>query len=107
MWMIVSSDLPTIKAPKDSDITITNRNWHIVVDQYTGYKELEFYSTKSDFVEPICQKFSKWKNNGKLISYIRHNNALKNKILTTIANDSQWRLGIIVECTCMGTPKRN
>ena len=28
----IFSDLATIKAPQDSAITITNRNWHIVVD---------------------------------------------------------------------------
>ena len=32
-------DLATMKAPQDSGIIITNKNWHIVVDQYTGYKE--------------------------------------------------------------------
>ena len=50
-------DLATIKAPKDSGITINNKNRHIVVDQYTGHRESEFYSTKSDFVEPMCKKF--------------------------------------------------
>ena len=51
----IFSDLATIKVPQDSGITITNRNWHIVVDQYMGYKESEFYSTKSDLVEPTCK----------------------------------------------------
>ena len=50
----IFSDLVTINAPQDSGITITNMNWHIVVDP--GYNELEFYSTKSDFVEPTCKK---------------------------------------------------
>ena len=54
-------DLMTIKAQQESGITITNRNWHIVVDQYMRYKELEFYNTKSDFVEPTCKKFNEWK----------------------------------------------
>ena len=93
--------------PQDSGITITNRNWHIVVDQYTGYKESELYSTKSDFLELTCKKFSEWKNNGKLVSYTRHDNAQKNKILIKIANDSQWRLGITSEYTGKGAPQRN
>ena len=42
----IFSDLATIKAPQDSGITIINRNWHIVVCQYMGYKELAFYSGK-------------------------------------------------------------
>ena len=45
----IFSDLAMIKAPQDSGITITNKNWHIVVYQYTGYKKLEFYCMKSDF----------------------------------------------------------
>ena len=91
-----------IKASQDRGITITNRNWCIVVDQYNGYEELEFYSTKCDFVEPMCKKFSKWKSNGKLVAYIRHNNAPENKVWTKIANDLQWRLGITTEYTGKG-----
>ena len=35
----IFSDLATIKVPQGSGTTTTNKNWHIVVDQYTGYKE--------------------------------------------------------------------
>ena len=68
MWMIVRklhelvkeyTDLVMTKAPQVSGIIITNKNWHIVVDQYTGYKESEFYNTKSYSFELICKKFSK------------------------------------------------
>ena len=67
-----------------------------------GYKELEFYGTKSDIVEPMCKKFSEWKNNGKLVTYIRHN-ALENKVLIKIANDLQLKIGITAEYTGKGT----
>ena len=50
---------------------------------------------------------SKWKNNGKLVTYIRHNNALENKVLIKIANDSQWKLDITTEYTGKGMPQRN
>ena len=33
-----TEDLATIKALQDSSITMANKNWHIVVDQYTGYQ---------------------------------------------------------------------
>ena len=36
------ADLVTIKSPQDSGITIINRNWHIVVDQYAGCRESDF-----------------------------------------------------------------
>ena len=38
----IFSDSMTIKAPQDSSFTITNQNWHIVVDQHTGYKVSDF-----------------------------------------------------------------
>ena len=72
-----------------------------------GYKELEFYCTKSDFVEPMCKKFSEWKNNGKPVTYIRHDNALENKVLIKIANDLQWKLHIMMEYTGKSMPQRN
>ena len=103
----IFSNLVTIKAPQTSGITITNRHWHIVVDQYTGYMESKFYSAKSDFVKPMCKKFSRWQNNGKLVSHIRHNNALENKVLIKIPNDSQLRLSLIVKYTGKGMPQRN
>ena len=57
----IFSDLATIKASWDSGITITNKNWHIIVDQHTGYNELECYCNMSDFVKPTCKKFNEWK----------------------------------------------
>ena len=58
-----------------------NKNWYIVVDQYTEYKELEFYCTRSDFAEPMCKKFSKWKNNGKRVTETKQDNAWENKVV--------------------------
>ena len=59
----IFSDLLTIKAPQDSGITITNKKWTIVVDQYTGYKKSEFYCAKSDFVKITYKKLA----NGKIM----------------------------------------
>ena len=101
----IFSCLVTINAPGESGITITNRNGYIVMNQYTGYKKLEFYCNKSDFVEPMCKKLREWKNNEKLVMYIRHNKALENKFLMKIGNDSQWKLGITAEYTRKGTPQ--
>ena len=95
----IFSDLVTIKTPQESSITITKKNWHIVMDQDTGYKESQFHCINSDFVEPTCKRFSKWKNNGKPVTYIKHNNASENEVLIKIANYSQWKLKITVEYT--------
>ena len=78
------SDLVTIEAPQDSGIAVTNKNWHIMVDKYIGYKESEFYSTKSDFVKSMCKKFCEWKNNGKPVTYITREQSFDKN-----TNDSQ------------------
>ena len=82
------SDLATIKAIQESGIAITKKNCHIVVDQYMGYKELQFHGAKIDFVEPMYKKFSKWKSNGKPVTFIRQDNTLKNKVLMKITTHS-------------------
>ena len=84
----IFSDLATLKALQDSSITVTNKNGHVIVGKYTGYKELEFYSTKSDFVEPMCKKFCKSNNNEKLVMYIKHKFTLENYVLIKVINDS-------------------
>ena len=100
-------DLATIKALQDSSIIVTDKNGHIMVDQYIWYKESEFNSTQSDFVEPACKKFSKWKNNGKPVTYIRHNNAPENKVFIQIVNESKWKQGETAEYTGKGTHQWN
>ena len=62
----ILSDLEMIKAPQDSGITITDKNWHIVVDHYMGYKQSELYGTKSNFVEPKCKNLTSGKIMGNL-----------------------------------------
>ena len=42
-------------------------------------------------MELMCQTFSKWKSNRKLVA----------------SNDSQWKLGITMEYTGKGMPQRN
>ena len=77
------------------------------MDHVTKYNDTKFYYTKSYFVEPKIKKFGKWKIYGKPVMYIRLNNALENKVLIKIANDSQCKLGITMEHTRKGMPKRN
>ena len=74
---------------------------------YMGYNESEFYSTKSDFMELMCKKFSECENNGKPVSFIQHNNAPENKVLIKISTELQWRPSIIAEYTGKSTPQRN
>ena len=61
----------------------------------------------SDFVEQMCKKFSEWKNNGKLVMFIRHNDAPKNKVFIKIANELQQKLGVTMEYSEKGMPHSN
>ena len=63
-------DLAMINSPQDNGIIVTNKNWHIMVDQDNGSKEWEFYGTKTGFVELKDKKFSKQKNIRKQVTYI-------------------------------------
>ena len=58
-------------------------------------------------MEPMCKKFSEWKNNGKQVMYIRYDNAPENKVLIKITNNSQWKIDITTEYTGKGMPQRN
>ena len=42
-----------------------------------------------------------------MVSYIWYDNALDNKVLIKIANDFQWRLGVIAEYAGKGMSQRN
>ena len=72
-----------------------------------GNKELTFYCTKSDVAKPMCKTFSEWESYEKLVAYIRHDKVPENKVLLKLANDSQLKLGIIMENTGKGMPQRS
>lgn len=78
-----------------------------MVDERTGYKELEFYDTKNKFIEPTFRKMHGWQSSGKLLSYIRQDNAGENKVLVQKENGKEWKLVIMPEYTGRATPQRN
>ncbi len=100
-------DLTTITAPDTVDVVLRKTVWHMIVDQYTGYKASAFFSRKNEYLEPLCQTLLEWEQQGLTVKYVRHDDAGENKAFIKIANGPKWRLHIVPEFTGAGTPQRN
>eukprot|EP00957_Ditylum_brightwellii_P084691 6439664-Ditylum_brightwellii.AAC.2 len=58
-------------------------------------------------IEPTCVKLNKWKQGGKVVKYIRLDNAGKNKVLEKRCESTVWKLGIEFEYTACGMLQQN
>lgn len=69
----------------------------------------DFFATKNGMIEPTCERFHSWKENGIPVSrYLRMDNAGENKGLHARANGVDWKLDITVEYTApTNTPQEN
>jgi hypothetical protein len=51
----VGHDLSRIKVPEGLDVTINMPNWHIMVDQLSGFKQSNYFVTKNEIINYMCQ----------------------------------------------------
>jgi hypothetical protein len=47
--------LSKIKVPEGLDVTINMPNWHIMVNQLSGFTQSKFFMTKNEIVDYMCQ----------------------------------------------------
>jgi hypothetical protein len=73
-------DIATVKQKEDQP-KVTKPNWRIIVDEATNLKFSDFYETKNGMVEPTCELLNKWKQNGKIVKFMRMDNAGENRKL--------------------------
>ena len=78
-----------------------------MVDKQTELKWSIFYDTKDEMVEPTCEMFHKWKQEGGLVSIVQCNNAGKNKKLKGRCKNLNWKLGIDFKWTAHATLQQN
>ena len=98
----------TIKEPKgDKKFMITRMKWLIVVDDYIGMKISSFYDTKNGIVEPTCDRFENWRQNGRPVKFVRCDNRGENVNLESRAKSKDWKLKLEFEYTRRDTPQRN
>jgi hypothetical protein len=49
-------DIATIKVPeKKKVITISKPNWHILIDEASGFRQRKFHITKGAIILDMCQ----------------------------------------------------
>jgi hypothetical protein len=51
----VSHGLLKIKALKGMEVTINKLNWHVMVNEATGFKRSAFFETKAGIIEYMCR----------------------------------------------------
>jgi hypothetical protein len=99
-------DISTVKQKKGMPEAI-KPNWRILVDARTQLKFSDFYPKKNDMVEPTCQLFKKWEQEGMPVKVVRLDNAGENKLLQDRCESKDWKLGIKFEFTARDTPQQN
>ena len=86
---------------------VTKPNWHLLVDERTNLKFLNFYQTTDGMVEPTCEQFHKWKVNGMPVKYVEKDRAGDYKKLKARSGLSDWKLNLSFEITASDTPQQN
>ena len=67
-------DIASLRSTDDNKIS-SNSNWRIIVDEKTQLKFSDFFNTKIGMVEPTCQLFYKWKDQGIPVKIVRCDDA--------------------------------
>ena len=103
----IYADISVIRPPEKSDVKVTRANWFLMVDELTGMKFTSFHSAKNGIVQPTCEKWNLWKQQGVPVANVRCDNAGENLKLESAANGNRWKLNIAFEYTGAATPQRN
>ena len=103
----IYADISVIRPPEKSDVKVTRANWFLMVDELTGMKFTSFHSAKNGIVQPTCEKWNLWKQQGVPVAHVRCDNAGENLKLEAAANGNRWKLNIAFEYTGAATPQRN
>ena len=99
-------DIATLKS-KEGQPPVTKPNWLIIVDEATNMKFSFFFATKNGMVEPTCELFHKWKQQGHVVQIVRMDNAGENRKLQARCCSVDWKLNMEFEFTARDTPQQN
>ncbi len=95
----VSHDLSKIKVPEGLDVTINKPNWHIMVDQLSGFKRSKFFMTKNEIIDYMCQIMHLEAERGYPIQILHQDNPGEKIKLVKMAKGKDWKLDFAVENT--------
>jgi hypothetical protein len=99
-------DISSIKKPKDIK-AIYIRHCRILVDERTQLKFVDFFEKKNGMIEPTCEQFKKWEQNGHKVDVVCMDNSGENLKLEKRGQSNNWKLGIMFEKTARDTPQQN
>jgi hypothetical protein len=58
---------------------------------------VDFYEKKSSMIEPTCEQFKEWEQNGHKVNVVQMDNSREN---LKQAQSNDWKLGITFEKNC-------
>jgi hypothetical protein len=86
-------DLAKIKVPDELEgIILQQSNWHILVDEATGFKRSTFHKTKGGIVQDMCEHMHSEAARDHQILILRQDNANENLGLIKMAKSQAWKL---------------
>jgi hypothetical protein len=88
-------------------IILQRSNWHILVDEATGFKRSTFHKTKGGIVQDMCEHMHSKAARGHPILILRQDNAKENLALIKMAKSQAWKLTFKEELTTRKTPQQN
>ncbi len=101
-------DLAKIKVPDELEGIILQRsNWHILVDEATGFKRSTYHKTKGGIVQDMCERMHSEAARGHPILILRQDNAKENLVLIKMAKSQAWKLTFKEELKARKTPQQN
>jgi hypothetical protein len=103
----VGHHLLKIRAPEGMKVTINKSNWHMMVDNSTGFKRSAFFETKNGIIEYMCQTMHFKALRGHPIQVLHQNNTGENVELVKTAKSKNWKLEFEVKYTARKTPRQN
>ena len=97
-----------IKVPDELEGIILQRsNWHILVDEATGFKRSTFHKTKGGIVQDMCEHMHSKAARDQPILILRQDNAKENLALIKMAKSQAWKLTFKEELTARKMPQQN
>ena len=88
-------DILTIrKLMNENKLTLTKNKWRIIVEEFSRMEFSNFCDTNNGMIEPTCERFEKWKQNGHPVKFGRCDNAGENTKIKKTANSKAWKLNL-------------
>ncbi len=100
-------DIAMIKVTdKMEGITISKPNWHILIDEASGFKQSKFHITKGAIVPDMCHYMHSEKEGGYPIQILRQDNAKENVALIMISKGKDWKHNFKTELMLRNMPQQ-